>query len=590
MSLNVQRKGSGMRRTPRLLALAASFVALLAGCSRSGGETDSAPETTQSQNAWALARQGLPAPVLEPLRRSLSAFEEVRELLARDRLEGIDVTASRLASTLGQAESEASGLPPRTQSILEEGAKVADSLSVAKDLKGAREAFGELSRLFLVMANVDPRLLEGWHVFECPMTKTFPKWMQPSSELENPFMGQAMPRCGTPSDLTVTPPSSLSEVEAHIEHAHEGEVAYYTCSMHPSVKSDAPGTCPICSMDLVPVTRQEVETGVIFVDAQRRQTIGVRTAPVKRQPVSVHICAVGKSLYDETRLAEVSVKYKGWIGKLYANATGEPVRKGKPLFTLYSPELYAAQEEFLTALASQRAARATSVPHRADYLVEAARKKLRLWDIQDWQIDRIAESGEPLEYIPIVSPVSGYVIEKNVVEGASVESGRTLYRIAGLDKIWIEAEVYESEIPLIEVGQEAEVTLPYLPGRKFRGRVSFVYPYLEAESRTGRVRIALPNPGLDLRPDMYANVGLSQERGERLVVPEEAVLYVGPRRLVFLDLGEGRLRPQEIEVGVKSGDFYEVLSGLEEGDVVVTSGNFLIAAESRIKSAAKQWQ
>lgn len=265
------------------------------------------------------------------------------------------------------------------------------------------------------------------------------------------------------------------------------------------------------------------------------------------------------------------------------------VNKGEPLFTLYSPELYAAQEELATALASQEAARQTSIPDRADYLVEAARTRLRLWDLQDWQIDEIAKTGKPLEYIPIVSPVTGYVIEKNVVEGATVEPGKTLYRIAGLDKIWIEAEVYESELPLIDVGQKAEVTLTYLPGKKFTGRVSFIYPYLEGKTRTGRIRVELPNPGLELKPDMYANVDLGKERGERLVVPEEAVIYAGPRRLVFLDLGEGRLRPQEIEVGIKTGDYYEVLSGLEEGDVVVTSGNFLIAAESRLKSAATQW-
>ncbi|MEE8219016.1 MAG: efflux RND transporter periplasmic adaptor subunit, partial [bacterium] len=538
----------------------------------------------------ALTRQDFPAPVLTSLRASLTAYDESRNLLADDRLAGLEAAASRLATAVREAETGAADLSPRFRSVLAEAARVADSLGEAEDLEAARQAFGELSRLFLVVANVDPRLLDDWHVFECPMTETFPKWMQPDSEVENPFMGQAMPGCGTPTDMQVTPPTSLPEVEAHIEHAHDGEVAYYTCSMHPSVKSDQPGTCPICSMDLVPVTREEIDTGVILMDAQRRQTIGVRTAPVKRQLVSVHIRAVGKIVYDETRLAEVTVKYKGWIGKLYADATGKRVRKGEPLFTLYSPELYAAQEELLTALASQSAARATSVPDRADYLVDAARKKLRLWDIEGEQIERIAESGEPLEYIPILSPVTGHVIEKSVVQGASVEPGEMLYRIAGLDKIWIEAELYESELPLVDVGQEAEVTLPYLPGRSFRGRVSFVYPYLEGESRTGRVRIELPHPRLELKPGMYANVDLREERGERLVVPEEAVLYAGPRRLVFLDLGEGRLKPQEIEVGVKSGDFYEVLSGLEEGDVVVTSGNFLVAAESRIKSATEQWQ
>ena len=164
-----------------------------------------------------------------------------------------------------------------------------------------------------------------------------------------------------------------------------------------------------------------------------------------------------------------------------------------------------------------------------------------------------------------------------------------LYRIAGLETVWVEAEIYESELPLASVGQEAEVVLPYLPDKRFRGKVSFVYPYLSDQTRTGRVRIELSNPDFELRPDMYADVELKVDRGERLVVPAEAVLHAGPRRLVFLDLGEGRLKPQEIDIGVKSGDDYEVLAGLEEGDVVVASGNFLIAAESRLKSAVEQW-
>jgi len=371
--------------------------------------------------------------------------------------------------------------------------------------------------------------------------------------------------------------------------AHQGEIDYYTCSMHPSVRQQEPGKCPICSMDLVPVTRQEVETGIITLNTQRRQAIGIRTAPVERRPVSIRTRAVGKVVYDETRLAEVTVKYRGWVGELRADATGVRVRKGEPLFTLYSPELYATQEELFTAIGSQHAARDTSAPDRADYLVEAARQRLRLWDIGDPQIEDILARGEPQQYLPILSPADGYVIEKGVFQGGAVEPGEVLYRIAGLDRIWIDAEVYESELPLIALGQAAEVTLPYLPGRKFQGSVSFIYPYLADETRTGRVRVELPNRGLELKPDMYANVELVSERGERLVVPEEAVLYTGPRRLVFLDLGEGRLRPQEIEVGVKSGDFYEVLAGLEEGDLVVTSGNFLVAAESRLKSALHHW-
>ena len=391
-------------------------------------------------------------------------------------------------------------------------------------------------------------------------------------------------------------PPRLAEVSPRppAEHAHsaaEGdEIAYYTCSMHPSVESATPGTCPICSMDLVPVMVAEQQTGIVVVDARRRQAIGVTTAPVARRPLSVEIRAVGKVVVDEARLVDVTVKYRGWLGRLYADTTGEPVRRGEPLFTLYSPELYAAQQEYLGVLASQRAARATAAPERADYLVEAARQRLLLWDLTDRQIRRLEETGEAVEYIPIVSPASGYVVEKNVVEGATVEPGMPLYRIADLSRVWVEAEVYESELPLVEVGQLGEVTLPYLPGRSFPGRVAFVYPYLDGATRTGRVRVELANSELTLKPEMYANVRLTRDLGERLAVPEEAVLYAGERRFVFIDLGEDRLRPQQVELGVEAGDWVEVLSGLEAGDVVVTSGNFLIAAESRLKLALEHWR
>ncbi len=562
----------------------------MTSCSKDEGAPPSNTKTTQTPP---LEREEFPQPVLQALHEALASYEEARSSLAHDRLDEVRAPATGVAYSLEEAEAEAetgsASLSPRVQAILAESARAATSLGEAMDLDAAREAFGELSRLLLVLTNVDPCVLEGRHVYSCPMTSTFPKWMQPRGELENPFMGQAMPSCGVETDTTVAPPTSLPEVEAHVEHAHDGEISHYTCSMHPSVKSQEPGTCPICSMDLVPVTREEVETGVIFMDAQRRQAIGVRTEAVARREVSVRLRAAGKITYDETRLAEVTVKYRGFIGKLHADATGVRVRKGKPLFTLYSPELYAAQDELFTALESQRRARETSAPNRADYLVEAARKRLRLWDVQEWQIDEILTRGEPEQYLPIVSPVDGYVIEKNVFEGATVEPGEVLYRVAGLERIWIDAAVHESELPSISEGQEAQVTLPYLPGRKFQGQVSFIYPYLEDRTRTGRIRIELPNSGLELKPDMYANVELVSDLGERLVVPEEAVLYAGPRHLVFLDLGEGRLRPQEIEIGVKSGDDYVVLSGLEAGDVVVTSGNFLVAAESRLKSATKQW-
>jgi Cu(I)/Ag(I) efflux system membrane fusion protein len=201
----------------------------------------------------------------------------------------------------------------------------------------------------------------------------------------------------------------------------------------------------------------------------------------------------------------------------------------------------------------------------------------------------VIRRGEPQDALPIRSPASGYVVEKDVVLGAAVEPGTRLYRIAPLDRVWIDAAVQEADLPLVSVGQAARVTLPSLQGVSLEGTVGYVYPTLDAETRTGRIRVELPNPEHRLLPDMYANVELVVDRGEKLLVPASAVLYAGPRRVVFVDVGEGRLRPRAIEIGAGNGEVYEVLSGLEAGDTVVSSGNFLVASESRLESALSQW-
>lgn len=536
-----------------------------------------------------------PQVVLDALRETLRVYEEVRTQLTQDRMDGLSTRAERLAQSFVTARSALGNEgAPAILALVDEGERSSSSLAAVDDLETARVAFGEVSRSLFALAAADPRLVEGWQSFSCPMTSTFPRWMQPAGELENPYMGQAMPGCGSPADWSLPQPEGVAELEAHAQHVHGGldegdEIAHYTCSMHPSVKRGAAGTCPICAMDLVGVTRREVETGTFVVSAERRQQIGVRTEAVGTQAMNLKIRAVGRVTYDETLLSEVTVKVGGFVGRLSVDQTGQLVRQGEVLFELYSPELYASQEELLAALASQQAARSTQAPDRADYLVDAARQRLRLWDLSESQIEAIAESGQPLRDLPILSSSSGYVVEKMVVQGSSINPGQTLYRIAGLDRVWIEAEVYESDLSLIEVGQLAEISLPYLGGKRFEGRVAFVYPYLRAETRTGTVRIALANPGLELKPEMYADVSFAIERGERLTVAEEAVLYAGERRLVFVDLGEGRLQPREVEIGVRAGDRYEVLAGLEMGERVVVSGNFLIAAESRLKSATEKW-
>lgn len=368
------------------------------------------------------------------------------------------------------------------------------------------------------------------------------------------------------------------------------EIAYYTCSMHPSVRAKKPGNCPVCGMTLQPVTVEESATGVIVIDMQRRQAIGVTTEPVEKHPLTVSIRTVGNVVYDQTGLADVSLKIRGWIGKLHVDTLGELVDKGEVLFTVYSPELYAAQEELLSAIASQKTARGTAMPGRVDYLVESARRRLQLWDLHASQIEEIVRAGRPKKYFPILSPVAGYVVAKNVVEGASIEPGARLYRIADLSRVWIEAEIYESDVPLVEVGDVAKIKLPYRPAWEAEGRVAFVYPYLDDVTRTVRARIVLDNEDLTLKPEMYADVQLEKPLGEHLAVPDDAILYAGERRFVFIDLGEGRLKPQGVKIGRRAGDLVEILDGLSEGDVIVTSGNFLVAAESRLKVDMEHWR
>lgn len=313
----------------------------------------------------------------------------------------------------------------------------------------------------------------------------------------------------------------------------------------------------------------------------RLQKIGVRTVAVERAEVGTGIRSVGRVVYDETQLEDVSPKIRGWIEELRANAVGVRVEQGEVLFTVYSPELYAAQEELLQALRSESAL-STS-------LVRAAKNRLRLWGISRGDIERIAKRDEALEALPVRAPSTGYVIEKNVVAGSAIAPGQRLMRIAPLEQVWIEVDLYEADLPLVHEGQAAEITLSHLPGRSYTGTVTFLYPYLTGETRTARARIELENPNLALRPEMYANVELRSDARQALVVPESAVLYAGDRKFVFIALGAGRFRPQPVEVGTQQGHRIEIVSGLSGDEEVVSSGTFLIASESRLRAALEQW-
>ncbi|WP_394846807.1 FixH family protein [Pendulispora brunnea] len=421
-------------------------------------------------------------------------------------------------------------------------------------------------------------------IFDLPMGGNWPLVLSIRAGGASGSQGMSL-TVGT-KGLSATGGGTSSSTEA------PGAIDHYTCSMHPSVKQPGPGKCPICGMDLTPVTKDQQEQGLVTVDEARRQLIGVRTAPVTEGPMRSSFRAVGRVTYDESSLSDVNLKVRGWITQLQVSQTGQRVGAGQTLFTMYSPELYNAQQDFLLATQGANASPPASDagPNRVESLRVAARQRLRLLGMTDAQIDAVAKKGTPMESVAVPSPAGGIVIEKNVVEGASVEAGMRLFRIAAIDKVWIEADVYEADLANVRVGQPATVTLDYLPGRSYQAKVGYVYPYLESKARTGRVRVVLTNRDLELRPGMYASVSLGADVGKRVQVPAPAVVYTGPRRLVFVDVGEGRLRPQEIHVGAESDGMYEVLDGLKPGDVVVTSGVFLIAAEARISTAAKYWE
>ena len=325
------------------------------------------------------------------------------------------------------------------------------------------------------------------------------------------------------------------------------------------------------------------------LDPSRLRQLGIASTPARREELTATVRAVGRVVLDETTLHDVTVRIGGFVGEVEADALGERVEKGQVLFTLYSPDAFAAQREYLEALRSQAAARGTSAPGRADALARAAARRLELWGFSPGEVAAVARHGAPREYLPIRAPIGGYVVEKEIVAGSPVEMGQRVYRIAPLDRVWLDAEVYEAELGLIEPGQSAEVALPYAPGRRFDAKVAYVYPRLQAERRTARVRLELDNPDLALRPEMYADVFLRRPLGPRLTVPDSAVLRTGDRSFVFLDLGEGRLRPQRVELGLESEGRVEITSGLAEGDRVVSSGTFLVAGESRLRAALEAW-
>jgi Cu(I)/Ag(I) efflux system membrane fusion protein len=386
----------------------------------------------------------------------------------------------------------------------------------------------------------------------------------------------------------------------------------YHCPMHPTYISDKPGDCPICGMKLVPMETQAPSPAAdshadhpstapstaqdensapgyatVTIPRERIQLMGIVLAEARQMPLEQSIRTFGRVTFDETRVHHVHTKFEGFIEHLYVDYVGQSVKRGQPLFSVYSPELYATQNEYLLALRAREQMPQLSSPEggaRVD-LVAAARQRLALWDIGAEQIRELERTRKPIRALVIHSPVSGYVTAKTALQGLRVMPGETLYDIVDLSTVWVQADIYQVNLPFVEVGQLASFAMPYQPGKAWRGRVVFVNPMVEPETRTVKARIELANPNLELKPEMYGDVVIGGARGSGVAIPDSAVIATGERNIVFVAKGEGVFEPREVVLGVKVRDLREVRQGVTAGERVVTAANFLLDSESKLKAS-----
>ncbi len=409
----------------------------------------------------------------------------------------------------------------------------------------------------------------------------------------------------------------------------------YQCPMHPQIIQDHAGTCPICTMDLVPMEsdapkdrgkilfyRNPMNPGitaqvpmkdemgmdyvpvyegdlkgegagledhsVVKVDSERQQLIGLRTEKVAEGTVSGEFRALGRVVVDETRVRKVNVKVEGFVEKLFVDFIGKPVAKGQPLFTIYSPDFVSAQREYLLALKTQKALSGGSLQGSGGDLLESAKHRLALWDVPKESVEQLEKTGEVQRALTLRSPISGVVTAKNVVEGARITPADTPFEITDLSRVWVQVDIYEAELGLTKVGMPAELTLQSAPGKTYKGRVAFVDPVLDPKTRTAKARLEFPNPKDELKPEMFGDVVLKGQGRKGMIIPLDAVLDAGTTKVAFVSLGGGKFEPREVTTGTTIGEKVEIRSGLKVGEEVVVRANFLVDSESRLKAALAQ--